>query len=132
MAEAEFPRYDHSLTTDGTIDDIFDVLSKYEHPFVLVGVTAHRWMGCKGVPGEGFDILIRNDQLNSIVNDLVATNNWAMFDPDPERKELASNPLQEVHARGRKMLLSYCHDADVALKSVGPLNTAYSYLRLWS
>ena len=75
IEEAEFPRHDHSLTTDGNIDHIFDVLSKYEHPFVLLGVTAHRWMGCKGVPDEGFDMLIRNDQLNSIVNDLVATNN---------------------------------------------------------
>ena len=55
-----------------------------------------------------------------------------MFDPDPERKALASDPLQEVLARGHKMLLSCCHDVDVALKSVGPLNMAYSYLRLWS
>jgi hypothetical protein len=54
--------------SEGTIDHIFVVLSKYTHPFILVGIV-----GCAGGVDEGFDLLIRNDQLGAIAANLIAT-----------------------------------------------------------
>jgi hypothetical protein len=87
-------------------------------------------MGCAGGVDEGFDLLIRNDQLGAIAANLIATGHWALFDPRLEADEYRSNPLNNDH--GRTLLVNSCHDADIALVSTGTLKTQFHYLRLWS
>lgn len=120
----------NSLTTTGTIDHVFDILSNHKQPFILVGILAHRWMGCAAGADEGFDLLIRDSQLSTIATELRATGLWALFDPASEVEDYRSNPLKDDH--GRELLVKSCNDADVALEYTGTLEVQFNYLRLWS
>jgi hypothetical protein len=126
---------DPGSNNEGSTDHIFDVLKTYQHPFILVGATAHRWMGCAGCAGEGFDIVIRSAQLKSIVTDIIETGHWTIFDSKTEWEIFESeiyHKTPEIHnVRERKVLLDYCCDADAVLRSVD-FQGGFEYLRLWS
>jgi hypothetical protein len=118
---------------EGTIDHIFNVLDIYKHPFVLVGQVAHRWMGCASCVDGAFDIVLRNDQLDVIVTDLIKTGHWILFDPHRERQILESDsfrPRSELHEH--EMLLKYLCDADTVLRQVDLEGLRFEYLRIWS
>ncbi|KAI9740075.1 MAG: hypothetical protein M1818_004826 [Claussenomyces sp. TS43310] len=120
---------------EGFADHIFHILKTYEHPFVLVGLLAHRWMGCAGIPEEGFDMVIRAHQLPAIVVDLVKTGRWALVDADLERGRAA---YQYVHgglsneAHVAERWFEHCCDADTVLRRVGSTRIPFEYLLLWS
>lgn len=120
----------------GPLDHIFDVLRPYEHPFVLIGLSAHRWMGCSGMVDRAFDMLIRNDQLKAIVADLIRTRHWTLFDADMEMKTFDAVPftLERLapEIRGLGQFLRYSYDADVVLGCTDMEGLGYDYLRLWS
>ncbi|RFU29224.1 hypothetical protein B7463_g7130, partial [Scytalidium lignicola] len=62
--------------SEGSIDHIFDIMSKYAYPFILVGILVYRWMDCVAAADEGFDLVIRNEQLRAIATELIATGHW--------------------------------------------------------
>jgi hypothetical protein len=118
---------------EGTIDHVFDVLNKYEHPFVLVGHVAHRWMGCDSCVDEGFDLVIRKNQMNSIVASLIETGHWAMFNCREELRIFESDPAWPLSENGGyRMLLLYLCDADVVLRNVDLDGFRFEYMRVWS
>ncbi|MCJ1409368.1 hypothetical protein MMC19_003448 [Ptychographa xylographoides] len=62
-------------TCAGYLDTVLTVFAKHKHPFVLVGTAATRWNACKGVARE-LDVLLCSSQMQAIVDDLVASEQW--------------------------------------------------------
>lgn len=117
----------------GTIDHVFDVLNKHEHPLVLVGHVAHRWMGCASYVDEGFDLVIRKNQMNSIVAGLIETSHWTTFNCRKELEIFESDPKWPLSKNGGyRMLLLYLCDADVGLQNVDLEGFRFDYMRVWS
>ncbi|KAF1828454.1 hypothetical protein BDW02DRAFT_593240 [Decorospora gaudefroyi] len=105
-------------TLKGSLDHVLDVLASHHHPFLLVGCAAQRWMGSLGTMTDICEILIRDNMLNAIGSDLLATGIWKIDEPDPER------PFG--HDR-----VSKC-DADLVLQRIRPENeNEFYYLALW-
>ncbi|RPA95971.1 hypothetical protein L873DRAFT_1696044 [Choiromyces venosus 120613-1] len=63
-----------------SLESIFAVLSDHDHPFVMVGTYALRWMGVQVLPGYTMDILIRTSQVASICQALAQTGEWLEVD----------------------------------------------------
>ncbi|PUU78737.1 hypothetical protein B9Z19DRAFT_1083504 [Tuber borchii] len=63
-----------------SLESIFAVLSDHDHPFVLIGKYALRWMGVQVIPGEIMDILVRTSQAASICQALAQTGEWLEVD----------------------------------------------------
>jgi hypothetical protein len=115
---------------------ILGVLESHKHPFMLVGVIAHRWMGCASGVDEGFDIVLRNDQLKTIVIDIINTGLWSPFDAAAEREIFEAYPSNKKERKeetyARQMLLNHCCDADAVLQRTNPQDARFEYLRIWS
>jgi hypothetical protein len=120
------------MENEGAIDHIFDVLNKYKHPFVLVGLVAHRWMGCASHVDEGFDIVLRNDQLNMIVADLIETGHWSLFDPHKKRQIFETDILQSIQESEEYDLVKHLCEADTVLRQFDLDGFQFEYLRIWS
>ncbi|RPA97816.1 hypothetical protein L873DRAFT_1836217 [Choiromyces venosus 120613-1] len=63
-----------------SLESIFAVLSDHDHPFIMVGTYALRWMGVQVLPGYIMDILIRTSQVASICQALAQTGEWLEVD----------------------------------------------------
>jgi len=113
------------------LSSIFDTLHEYSHPFILVGVVANRWMGCEGTVDEGFDILVRNNQLQEIIPSLVATGHWTSFDANSLLEILDSHPYNPREV-GERVFLTLCSEADAVLQSVDLEELGFTHMRLWS
>jgi hypothetical protein len=61
------------ITEGGSMDYVLDVLASHNHPAVLVGSSAQRWMGPAGMLTNGCDLLVRDGAISSIASDLVKT-----------------------------------------------------------
>lgn len=114
-------------------EHIFEVLQKYYHPFVLVGLPASRWMGCASCADDGFDMVIRTDQIQAISTDLVNTGHWEVFDAQLERETFEAkiyDPRDEIERR----FLGLCSEANIVLMNMNlkDLGLRSSHLRLWS
>jgi len=81
---------------------ILGVLESYKHPFMLVGVIAHRWMGCASGVDEGFDIGPPNDQLKTIVVDIINTGSGLRSMQPPSGK--SSKLILQTRRRERRRL----------------------------
>ncbi|KAL1801748.1 hypothetical protein ACET3X_002090 [Alternaria dauci] len=114
----------HPVTTQqGSLDHVLDVLALHNHPFLLVGCAAQRWMGSNGNMTNVCEIVIRNDVLDTIASDLLATRKWKLWTKNPEAEEDAV----DTHAP-----ISKC-DADIVFRRVHIENAnEFAYLALWS
>ncbi|PUU75244.1 hypothetical protein B9Z19DRAFT_1131621 [Tuber borchii] len=63
-----------------SLESVFAVLSAHDHPFVMVGTYALRWMGVQLLPGYIMDILIRTSQVASICQAFPQTGEWLEVD----------------------------------------------------
>jgi hypothetical protein len=104
---------------EGSLDHILDVLASHDHPFILIGPAAQRWMGSNGTMTDICEVLIKTNAVHTIASDLAATRKW------------------EVHASERRTShshdpISMC-DADLVLRRVHIENAnEFYYLALWS
>lgn len=69
------------IVQEGGFDHVLDVLASYDHPFILLGTAAQRWMGAPGILRNTCDILIRDTSLDNIDAALVSTGHWTIHDP---------------------------------------------------
>lgn len=105
----------------GIIDEICPVLREHEHPLVLVGLVAHRWMGARGFTEYPvIDILLRTAQLQAIMSDLVRTGHWKAFDASVLEKRLECTQTQSLR------------EADIVLERTHHEQLQIYYIRFWS
>ena len=103
----------------GSLDHVLDVLTSHQHPFLLVGCAAQRWMGSAGTMTDVCEILIRHNTLKAVASDLLATSRWTLNEQDPE-DIWGNDPV------------SNC-DADIVLRQTSIENEdEIRYLALWS
>ncbi|KAG0129206.1 hypothetical protein HOY82DRAFT_610970 [Tuber indicum] len=62
-----------------SLNSVFSVLNAYDHPFIVVGKYALRWMGVNVYSGYTVDVLVRTPQLESIYRAFVQTGEWLEF-----------------------------------------------------
>jgi hypothetical protein len=109
-----------SVTTqEGSLDHVLDVLISHDHPFLLIGCAAQRWMGSNGTMKNVCEILIRNNDMDTIASDLVATGQWEVNKPEPEASH-GHDPIDKC-------------DSDLVLRRLQIGNdNEFAYLALWS
>jgi hypothetical protein len=106
---------------EANLDHVIDILAYYDHPMILVGRAAHRWMGSAGARTSSCDLLIRNNELEKIASSLVETGQWVFHDTDAQNDK-HSSPLNSEECWG-----------DVVLRRLGPhQEIEYHHLNLWS
>ena len=106
-------------TPKGNIEHVLDILAAHDHPFILVGNSAQRWMGSAGLLTIGCDILTRDGLLEIIASDIVSTGHWDFHDPGPQ------TPNEPYPC-------DTC-DADLVLRRTDVEDeNEYHYLSLWS
>jgi len=69
--------YHHKV---GFLDEMFTILDEHDHPVVLIGDQALRWMAVRLGTDEDLDLLVRDGQHNSIVQCLLASGCWTQVD----------------------------------------------------
>ncbi|KAG0642976.1 hypothetical protein HOY80DRAFT_948377 [Tuber brumale] len=63
-----------------SLHSVFSVLNAHDHPFIMVGKYALRWMGVPVYTGYTIDILVRTTQLSNIHRAFVQTKEWLEVD----------------------------------------------------
>jgi hypothetical protein len=58
------------------MDHVVDIITSHNHPVVLVGSSAQRWMGSAGCLSTVCDLLIKDSALQSISTALVQSGHW--------------------------------------------------------
>jgi hypothetical protein len=107
------------IAHEGSMYHVLEVLASHSHPFMLVGCSAQRWMGSAGMLTNGFDMLVRNNALESIALDLDKTGHWEFHDPGPHTPWESFPPTKR--------------DADLLLRRTDvEQNSEYQFLSLWS
>jgi hypothetical protein len=105
----------------GILDEICPVFREHNHPLILVGLVAHRWMGGRGFTGYPvIDVLLRNGQLHSITSDIVRTGHWK----DVDAQDLQKLPMN--------IELGQIHEADIVLERTHHEMLQIYYIRFWS
>lgn len=105
----------------GILDQICPVLRAYNHPLILVGLVAHRWMGARGFSDHPtIDILLRNDQLHSITSDIVRTGHWKNLD------------VEELDKIPECCKVEQLGEADIVLERTHHETLQIYYIRFWS
>ncbi|KAI9773524.1 MAG: hypothetical protein M1839_002060 [Geoglossum umbratile] len=69
-------------TQTGYFDHIAAVFRARQHPIILVEEWAMRWMGVAVSSSENVDFLIRDDQLDHIITDILATGRYESIPQD--------------------------------------------------
>ncbi|OAL53586.1 hypothetical protein IQ07DRAFT_608935 [Pyrenochaeta sp. DS3sAY3a] len=114
----------------GILDEICPVFRTYNHPLILVGMVAHRWMGSRGFSDHTtIDVLLRNGQLHSITSDLVRTGHWEKCDVQ-ELERLLEN--DETDLIPKDLELALLGEADVVLERTHHDRHQIYYMRFWS
>jgi hypothetical protein len=135
---------------------VFTILKRFNHPFILVGQAAHRWMGCGGCVDDAIDLLLRDDQLGLIAAAFIHSGYWSLFDAQFKRGNYKTGFLKseledhEKHQQRKELeefqkpendeksevdtFLSYCRDADGVLRLTIETNQKwpFNHIRLWS
>jgi hypothetical protein len=63
-------------TREGYLKNVWPIFEKRQHPFVVVGCLALRWMEVNDPVSDEIDILVRTSQKLELVDDLVSTGCW--------------------------------------------------------
>ncbi|KAI1495674.1 hypothetical protein F5X99DRAFT_414874 [Biscogniauxia marginata] len=117
-----------SYKMDTIIDSIQDVraiLEYLEHPLILVGATADRWVHHNLSTDAAVDVLISTAKLESITDLLIKTGRWVQ--PTAITEELAAGLRP-----GTTSLQMVQRDADVLLMRPEHGNEPCVLVRLWS
>ena len=61
-----------SLSWTGFLDKTLAIFEQNNQPFILVGMLAKWWSGCRHDPGPEIDVLVRSSILSKIVGELTA------------------------------------------------------------
>ena len=77
------------------MDHIVDVMASHDHPVVLVGSSAQRWMGSAGAMSPICDLLTKDSALRSIGAALIQSGHW-MNDSPKEQSGLDEIPEFEA------------------------------------
>ena len=112
-----FDRDPEKRICTGYLDTVLSIFEHHSHSFVLISTLAMRWNGANNMPMREIDVLVRSLQLQDIVDDLIASGEWA----------LSQNP-NEIAAT-----LNETSIQDIWLESLieMPEFSAFKYLRLW-
>ncbi|CAE6996187.1 hypothetical protein CFE70_000260 [Pyrenophora teres f. teres 0-1] len=81
---------------EGDLDHVLSILAIHNHPFILIGLTAQRWMGAAGNLTNTCDILIRDNSLEQIATSLISSSHWTLHDPGAD--EFSWYPRAECDA----------------------------------
>lgn len=109
------------IAFQGTMDHIFEVLASHNHPFILIGCSAQRWMGSAGAMIDSCDLLVRDGALKSVASSLVKTTHWEIVDSVPKTHQ------------ERFPCIDWQPDADIVLEATETGGeSGYEYLALWS
>jgi hypothetical protein len=73
-------RRQEAMAHQGHMDHVFEIMASHNHPVIMVGRSAHRWMGALGFLVTNCDFLIRNSALESIASSLVRTGHWEVHE----------------------------------------------------
>jgi len=65
-------------TRTGYLDTVLSIFERHGHPFVLISTLAMIWNGANNMPGKEIDVLVRSSRLQTIVDDLIPSDNWAL------------------------------------------------------
>ncbi|KAG0643114.1 hypothetical protein HOY80DRAFT_947392, partial [Tuber brumale] len=84
-----------------SLESIYAVLSIHDHPFVLVGRYALKWMGVPVHTGYVMDILVRTSQVGSICKALAQTGEWLEVDESSIPEFPMLSELPEHRSEGR-------------------------------
>ncbi|KAF2020346.1 hypothetical protein BU24DRAFT_445598 [Aaosphaeria arxii CBS 175.79] len=116
----------------GILDEICPALRAHDHPLILVGKVAHRWMGARGFTGRNIiDILLRNSQLHSVASDIVRTGHWRHFNTAQELQRFSVDPeLEQFTPKNPEV--EQLLDADMVLERTHCDAEQISHIRLWS
>lgn len=114
-------------------DTIAIVLKAFDHPFLLVGTTAHRWMGSDGLQQFGIDLVIRDVQFGAVVRALENGGFWKYYDVQKAIDELdieSDKSPQSMTEHPDTCSFQLDREADAVLRL--PLEgDHFEYLRLW-
>lgn len=105
-------------------DGVHQILARHQHPFILVGARATRWMGSKAPIDPACDIVLRRDQLRHITSHLAAQKDWKIADMRHEDPNMGYNFFHDL------IFL----EADALLERTTWVDDGVSirYLRIWS
>jgi hypothetical protein len=78
-----------------TMDHIVDIMASHNHPVVMVGSSAQRWMGSAGALSRICDLLIKDSALQSIGTALIQSGHWRNASPK-EQSDLDQQPEFEA------------------------------------
>jgi hypothetical protein len=104
-----------------TMNHVVDIITSHNHPVVLVGSSAQRWMGSAGCLTTVCDLLIKDSALQSIGAALVQSGHWRRASP-PSQSSLG------VHDEPSELKDS---DFELELTKIEDENE-YAHLCLWS
>ena len=60
----------------GYLDSVLTIFSSHNHSFIVLNDLAMGWMGCRNLPNDSIDVLVRSSQHDSILRDLLASGGW--------------------------------------------------------
>lgn len=108
----------------GYLDNILAIFSRHGHPFILLGDLAMGWMGCRNIPDDSIDVLIRSSYHDSILKDLLALGDWEITQC---RQFGAAEDLAEGETLVTECLAG---EGETLLKNVG-VSIPWPYMRLF-
>lgn len=111
----------------GCLDHTLDIFERHVHPFIVVGVVATTWCSSNSMPGSEIDLLLKSSAIPSIVDDLVASGEWAP----------CKNPYTQQRLEGA--LVGDTHDNTTAISDTWLVTCkpgyfhplGFRHLRLW-
>ncbi|THW99297.1 hypothetical protein D6D13_10202 [Aureobasidium pullulans] len=115
----------NSLTNDPSIfDGVHEILACHNHPFILVGPRAVRWMGINAPLDPACDIVLRKNQFIRIVTHLANHKDWKITDMRHEDPNLGYSFRHDpIFAEADALLERKCWTDD---------GVNARYLRIWS
>jgi hypothetical protein len=99
------------------MDHIVDIMVSHDHPVVLVGSSAQRWMGSAGAMSRICDLLTKDSALQNIGTALIQSGHWRNASP---KEQSGLDELPEFEA---DLFLQRTKIED---------DNEYEYLCLWS
>ncbi|KAI9807964.1 MAG: hypothetical protein M1825_005271 [Sarcosagium campestre] len=79
---AQHPTMNLKGDESGYFDHVATILAARHHPIIIVEEAALRWMGLRVSSKANLDLLIRDQQMDDILHDLLATGRYELVDQD--------------------------------------------------
>ncbi|KAF8245540.1 hypothetical protein K440DRAFT_662723 [Wilcoxina mikolae CBS 423.85] len=88
----------------------------FNHPLIMVGRDAQRWMGIPVLTDKTFDILVRTSQATSIYQALIRSGEWLEVDDFVTGGELQRPVVQRLRRYDRDRYINLCNEDSYHLK----------------